>query len=88
MCVRVLCVGRVTGVGWGWDWVLLKHTHRYKKPEALGIMWDSMWPYSQMSVEGWLRFISHPGSSAGSMVSISKYLHYCQNKNPPCLNST
>ncbi|XP_045561881.1 nuclear factor 1 C-type isoform X8 [Salmo salar] len=26
-----------------------------------------MWPSLQMSVEGWLHFISHPGSSAGSM---------------------
>ncbi|XP_052336423.1 nuclear factor 1 C-type-like isoform X2 [Oncorhynchus keta] len=26
-----------------------------------------MWPALQMSVEGWLHFISHPGSTAGSM---------------------
>lgn len=35
-----------------------------------------MWPGLEMSVEGWLRFISHPGSSAGRMVSNPKYLLY------------
>lgn len=36
-----------------------------------------MCPSLQMSVEGWLHFISHPGSSAGSMVrNIFKYLQY------------
>lgn len=35
-----------------------------------------MWPELEMSVEGWLRFISHPGSSAGRMVSNPKYLLY------------
>lgn len=34
-----------------------------------------MWPGLEMSVEGWLRFISHPGSSA-RMVSNPKYLLY------------
>lgn len=35
-----------------------------------------MWPGLEMSVEGWLRFISHPGSSAGRMVRDPKYLLY------------
>lgn len=36
-----------------------------------------MCPVLQMSVlDAWLRFISHPGSSAGSMVSNAKCLLY------------
>lgn len=53
-----------------------------------------MWPSLQMSVEGWLHFISHPGSSAGSMVSrIFKYLQYDAlfkfhlNMQPPLIGS-